>query len=230
MEKKSISIDNLNEFNDLYFHFTSQDNLYDIENNGLLSKVGKNSEGLETKSRIYFSQGPEGLLQLCDIWINWLLYKKLEEVYQSQFGSSKGYNDWFIENRHNPQWIDEVINESIAFFQNQILFTVKMDESKIDYFDEIKDRNIKNNNLGILQVMYGANSDLTSNKTDKWNMNTKAGVNISSDDLKQLSTDQGNDLLSIINTIYASYEKKDTLPYLKQLMENVLNKKIEHSL
>lgn len=49
-----------------FFHFTKRENLESIEKSGLEPRIGKNSEGFETKKRSYFSIGAVGVLGIAN--------------------------------------------------------------------------------------------------------------------------------------------------------------------
>lgn len=49
-----------------FFHFTNRENLESIEKSGLEPRIGKNSEGFETKKRSYFSIGAIGVLGIAN--------------------------------------------------------------------------------------------------------------------------------------------------------------------
>ena len=60
--------------NEVLFHFTKSSNLEAISSLGLLPMIGKNSMGIENTKKVFFSKGYKGFLEICDVWINWLIY------------------------------------------------------------------------------------------------------------------------------------------------------------
>lgn len=58
------------DMNENYFHFTKTKNLKSIEINGLIPKIGFHAQALEVTKKVFFVDGLDNLLILCDCWIN----------------------------------------------------------------------------------------------------------------------------------------------------------------
>lgn len=87
----------LNEFDgeNAFYHFTSRDNYESISLNGLIPSIGDNANGIEKTSKVFFSKGNIGFLRICDVWINWFIYRI------SLYNSVLKYKDITKEERMN---------------------------------------------------------------------------------------------------------------------------------
>ena len=65
-----------------YFHFTDESHLKSIRSKGLLSDIGKHSEGIDEKPSIFFSYGMIPTIQGTDVWIKWIMHRMYGEKNQ----------------------------------------------------------------------------------------------------------------------------------------------------
>ena len=67
----------LNEFDGekAFYHFTNRSNYESISSNGLIPSIGNNARGIEITQKVFFSMGNIGFLRICDVWINWFIYR-----------------------------------------------------------------------------------------------------------------------------------------------------------
>ena len=97
----------LNEFDgeNTFYHFTNRDNYESISLNGLIPSIGDNANGIEKTSKVFFSKGNIGFLRICDVWINWFIYRI------SLYNSVLKYKDITIK-RNLIFHIEEILNNS----------------------------------------------------------------------------------------------------------------------
>ena len=70
---KNINIEDCTkeEFEKMCFHYSLKKNKNSIDENGLQTRIGRNSEGIDKKEAIYFSYGIEAMLETWDVWLKW---------------------------------------------------------------------------------------------------------------------------------------------------------------
>ena len=64
-----------------FFHFTDTVNLDSIAERGLVPSIGENSRGVGKRSKSFFAMGNVGALEICNVWIKWLIYMKQRIAY-----------------------------------------------------------------------------------------------------------------------------------------------------
>lgn len=101
-----------------FFHFTDTVNLDSIAERGLLPSIGENSRGVEKRSKSFFAIGNVGALEICNVWIKWLIYMKQRITY--------------LKKAQSPQETDELKNQFDSDFLSGKIYT---EESKIDAFN-----------------------------------------------------------------------------------------------
>ena len=70
---KKVKLKNI-DANNSYFHFTKEESIADIKENGLTSEPPERENAVakdREKPCIYFSVGTKGLLETIDVWIRW---------------------------------------------------------------------------------------------------------------------------------------------------------------
>ena len=68
---KKILLDELKDT--CILHFTNNNNLAKIEEEGLIPLIGQNAQGIEKNPKIFFSKGKKGALELSEVWMRWLM-------------------------------------------------------------------------------------------------------------------------------------------------------------
>ena len=200
-----------NDLTTNFFHFTLKDNLYSIEANGLIPKIGKNAKYIEKTKKIFFVEGLDNLLILFDCWINVYFYMpKIPLIYN--LGSHFLRQKWFpqiiadvyfkvldktkIHRKRSYKIFDKLLDSSI-------LLNLNLEENK-DFkysdIDEIKARNYKKRHLELMGYSKKY-SKLESNEMDKWNLHCMSNHNISSDKIKLCYVDGSYELRDIFNYI-----------------------------
>ena len=114
----------LTEDNVKYFHFTENEYLNNIEENGLLARIGDNAIGAEDTAKVFFSEGISGVARCIDVWVRWRIvtYHKthtLPKYINKEFGgpqdkeyyekSSQACSKVFMENSGAIQYALNVI-------------------------------------------------------------------------------------------------------------------------
>ena len=233
MELEIVDINDI-DISNMLLHFTFNDNLKSIYENGLLPMVGRNAFGLEVSAKIFFAKGDDGSAQILNNWIKWLIYKKQRYFYYKDAKTDEDYiriteefHRALLDGRlfNNSEENEEAFEYFYWFLTNSSHLLLNLEEGK-DYLkddnDEIKLRNLKNPKY--IEVMYGK---LTSLKgMEKWNMHTKEGIIIDSSKIKILIVDGKSDSLSVAQKLY-ELNKDNTNMDLTLLSEffEYLNKK-----
>lgn len=66
--------------NNVFYHYTSKNNLDNIDINGLEPRIGDNAIGIEKNEKIFFTIGITNSLILMESWIRWLIAKSPTEI------------------------------------------------------------------------------------------------------------------------------------------------------
>ena len=104
---EDISFEDLDK---MCFHYSLKKDRSSIAENGLQSRVGRNSENIDKKESIYFSYGIEGVLETWDMWLKWRLNRL-----------------------NNPEWNDEYKDIRALIDSGQA-----SDEQKKEYYHKIE--------------------------------------------------------------------------------------------
>lgn len=109
MEYKSIDINGKN-IEELFFHYTNIKNVDSIFLNGLIPKIGKNSNFIEKSEKVFFTKGSKGILVLMDVWIKWLVLRpKNNFIYGA--GAFLMQQKWFPKFIIDILWSNWIGNE-----------------------------------------------------------------------------------------------------------------------
>ena len=230
---KKININNL-DINNCKLHFTNKNNLESIEKNGLLPKIGSNSFMLEKKAKIYFSKSAVGALEIANIWLRWLIFKKQKDNYLKKYNNlNLFYKDFISAKIYTPKIKEEVFKEFMDYMENNIYLVLDLTEGE-DYkendIDEVKQTLSKRPEF--LRAMYGKIAENEKNPycLERWNMQTVADRIITPDKIKILNS-ENDSALTILQDLYNKNNNKETdLQLLDEFIKFVQNKKIVSSL
>ena len=208
----------LNEFDgeNVFYHFTNRDNYESISLNGLIPSIGDNANGIEKTSKVFFSKGNIGFLRICDVWINWLIYRI------SLYNSVLKYKDITKEERMNlKKQFRENFTNGLYYTEDNVNYTIrwmmeymksnivlKLDITSKDYdsfdIDEAK-LNEKEDFINRMYLGYITSSD----KVESFNMHTKSGVGVDKEKISKVTTNDDDSALSILKEIYRKEKDKD---------------------
>lgn len=214
-----------------YFHFTGLSNLKSIKENGLISSIGKHSEGIDKKASIFFTFGMIPTLQGANTWIKWVMHRMYGD--KNQFGVYKGLDKNEIKSEQY-EWRKKFLNkeyltdkdrkektfELLYSSLKEKIFLILDLKPGIDFsFDDVDynkkeslDQKENGNIIPYLYMreMYGEYSEVDSTVMDKWNMHTYFGKKIEPERIMQVTDSLGRtDMLHILMEMYdkcKSYE------------------------
>lgn len=111
-EIEAVNIEDISfeDLDKMCFHYSLKKDRSSIAENGLESRVGRNSENIDKKESIYFSYGIEGVLETWDMWLKWRLNRL-----------------------NNPEWNDEYKDIRALIDSGQA-----SDEQKKEYYYKIE--------------------------------------------------------------------------------------------
>lgn len=72
------------ELQQVCFHYSLKKDKNSIDKNGLQTRIGRNSEGIDKLSSIYFSYGLEGALETWDVWLKWRANRLYSPYWQEE--------------------------------------------------------------------------------------------------------------------------------------------------
>lgn len=208
----------LNEFDgeNAFYHFTNRDNYESISLNGLIPSIGDNANGIEKTSKVFFSKGNIGFLRICDVWINWFIYRI------SLYNSVLKYKDITKEERMNLKrkfredftnrlyYTEDNINYAITWMMEYMKSNIvlKLDIPHDDYdeldIDEAK-LHEKEEFINRMYLGYITSSD----KVESFNMHTKSGIGVDKEKISKVTTNDDDSALSILKEIYRKEKDKD---------------------
>lgn len=226
---KRVILEELDKEN-TFFHFTRKENIKSIEQNGLMSTKGQNAKNVEITPKIFFSKGIEGILELTDVWIKWMMnnaysmknlygfydtLSKQETMEKASTWDKEFRNKSYLEDKEKKEKVFNIVYEKM---KQTVYLSLELEEGvDFDYrdIDENKEKSLqlkrKGNIVNYLYTkeMYGSYSNVDSIKMEKWNMHTKMYKNIDKEKISQVVTKSGQeDILSIIKTIYQKENNK----------------------
>lgn len=213
-----MNIIDLNEFDgeNAFYHFTNRDNYESISLNGLIPSIGDNANGIEKTSKVFFSKGNIGFLRICDVWINWFIYRI------SLYNSVLKYKDITKEERMNLKrqfredftnglfYTEDNINYAITWMMEYMKSNIvlKLDIPHDDYdeldIDEAK-LHEKEDFINRMYLGYITSSD----KVESFNMHTKSGIGVDKEKISKVTTNDDDSALSILKEIYRKEKDKD---------------------
>lgn len=193
-----------------FYHFTRRHNLESIEKRGLIPNNGTNSIYYEGEPKIFFSIGNVGFLEICDVWVKWIIY-------------SSEFNKFFIKNPYAKReefvelfksekfYTKEIISDAFEymykFMLDNIVLQLDLFEN-FDYtYDDIDAFKLNENDKELIEKMYTPDSNKDSVYMEKWNMHTIASREIEPNRIYQLVSDNKTNALDIMVDMY--YIEKD---------------------
>lgn len=72
------------ELQHVCFHYSLKKDKDSIDRKGLETRIGRNSEGIDKQSSIYFSYGLEGALETWDVWLKWKVNRLYSPYWQEE--------------------------------------------------------------------------------------------------------------------------------------------------
>lgn len=210
-----MNIIDLNEFDgeNAFYHFTSRDNYESISLNGLIPSIGDNANGIEKTSKVFFSKGNIGFLRICDVWINWFIYRI------SLYNSVLKYKDITKEERMNLKrkfredftnglyYTEDNVNYAITwmmeYMKSNIVLKLDIPHDELD-IDEAK-LHEKEEFTNRMYLGYITSSD----KVESFNMHTKSGVGVDKEKISKVTTNDDDSALSILKEIYKEEKEKN---------------------
>ena len=207
----------LNEFDGekAFYHFTNRSNYESISSNGLIPSIGNNARGIEITQKVFFSMGNIGFLRICDVWINWFIYRA------SLYDSVLKYKDIGEEERMDLKrkfredftnglyYTEDNINYALSWMLNFMKSNIvlKLDISDKDYdpfdIDEAKSHE-KEEFINRMYLGYVT----SKNYTETFNMHTKSGVGVDKDKISRITTHGDDSAISILKEIYSEEKEK----------------------
>lgn len=222
-EFKKFTLNDL-DMENAYFHFTDEAHLKSIRAEGLVSNIGKHSEGIDKKPSIFFSYGMIPTIHGADVWIKWLMHRMYGE--KNQFHIYDGLDESEIKAKQS-EWTTEFLNKQYlsdderkekAFelifdsLKRKVILTIDLKQGVDFSFDDIdynkQEAIIERENGNIIpylfaKEMYGDYSDFNSAIMDKWNMHTFFGTQIEPERIMQVVDSKGRtDMLHILIKMY----------------------------
>lgn len=216
---KKLDIENV-DMKDGYYHFTRKSNLKSIKENGLIPKIGYNAKNIESTPKVFFSKGAKGILELSNVWIRWMMFKKQKSNYTDKEQSpqeywdclSKFYQDFIDEKIYTEDELQEVYQDFYEYMENNIYFKLDLTEGEDFKFDDIDD--VKQDLVSrpeLLQAMYGKLTDNKDNPymMEEWNMHTISGKGVSADKISLMKVGDSYSALDMLQYVYDNADKKD---------------------
>lgn len=219
---KTVNLEEIEDPSNSYFHFTSEENLFG--NDGIMTRgltsIPKNRphavKGDKRKDCIYFVQGYEGILELMDVWLRYeyseLTFKENGVHGYVKFNEErmKRVYDRFFEKLKNAKYLKLDLkpgnDPNTSDFDPQ-----GEDFKKKEYFRRSisGDENTVDNPLA--KWNYGINTDYTTARMDRWNMNThldhKGEKLISPDRIAIMQDSRGrSNALNVVLEIYKKHK------------------------
>lgn len=224
---KKIKLSDVDKENTFY-HFTKQIGLQNIFVNGLEATIGENSVGVEESPKVFFAQGDEGELKICDVWIKWLMNKEfgfngLRRQYEGEELYSKAnlWNKEFTERTYlkDTEKKSKIFEEMFEYMRQRAYLMLDLKE-KIDFsFDDVDDAKQfaltekiqgRDSKYKYMKEFYGNYGNADIDRVEKFNLHTFPYKSVEPEKITQIISSNGNeDALSILLEIYERCPKKD---------------------
>lgn len=224
-----IALNNL-DLEHTFFHFANKIAFDSIAHNGLISQIGDRANGVESKELIFFSEGAENVLRLCNTWIKWIMHRTYGEKNQFGYYASKdeclsSQSSWckeflnkeYLNDEEKKKYVFELV---MSGMKERIYFALELKEGQdFSYFDidynkqsALNDK-LKGNIKPYLfeKEMYSDYSNVDVATMDKWNMHTLHQTEkIEPCKITQIIDSKGpTDMLSIVFELYEKYKGQD---------------------
>lgn len=241
------------------FHYSLKKDKNSIDKNGLETRIGRNSEGIDKLSSIYFSYGIEGALETWDVWLKWRanrLYspywqeenkdiieklendtateqEKKEYYYKSELWNEAFSSGKYKEDKEKMEFLYDFQIDEMQASNYYLLYLKEGEEFSFDEVDVKKDANLKRKDtIGykIFKEMYGPYSDFDSNKVDKWNMNTFLGKQMTITPDRIKQLSLPNGKNDVLSVIEYLYDKySEITPEEKQVKFDILDSYMKYA-
>lgn len=235
-----------------FFHFSPEKEGEFVEKEGLVAKIGKNSEvGGEKIPKVFFSKGVNGVLEACEVWIKWMMNNayNINDRYGFYHGKSLEERELLVEKWNqkflNREYLIDYDNQKDVFelvyqgLQRQVYYKLDLEEGiDFDYedVDELKVMAQKKKEANDFssyiyqKEMYGSYSNMDSVIMDSWNMHTKSYHSIDREKISQVVDSSGKkDGLSIVQEIYEIYGKEKNWDILDRFITYTYDKRKENN-
>lgn len=219
MQVKNIKVKDIKDVDTQFsfFHYTNQNNIASIDENGLIPKIGDSATGIELTEKIFFAIGIKGVFAIFDAWIRWLIAKRLTDLPGEKadipfyrfctfimnlplihhiIGSIVHFIIWLEFKSKHFKIKSFKIMKNILDTSCFLILDLKED---VDFsykdIDEVKAQKF---NLKMLKKVYAKQSKMNSKKMDYWNMHTFSNVTISPDKITLLKIDDSYCCIDIL--------------------------------
>ena len=216
----TINLEEHKDIDNIKFHYTLMNNGRSIEEEGLRSSVGVNSENIDSEEAIYFSWGICGVLNNWDVWLKWRLSQLYNPIAAQQTmkcsakDAMKYAGLWYDyisskEYRKDTERINTAFAYEKAELSSSYYFSLELEEG-VDFDPEQIDpkKEIVRYSEYACEI-YGAgySTNVESMNAEKWNMSTPLGkhVTISPARIDHLITNKGETALDVLTYLYNSY-------------------------
>lgn len=151
------------------FHYSLKKDKNSIDKNGLETRIGRNSEGIDKLSSIYFSYGIEGALETWDVWLKWRanrlyspywqeenkdIIEKLENdtateqekkkyYYKSELWNEAFSSGRYKEDKEKMEFLYDFQIDEMQASNYYLLYLKEGEEFSFDEVDVKKDANLK---------------------------------------------------------------------------------------
>lgn len=227
---KKCSLHDL-DMNHTYFHFTDIAYLEAIREKGLISNIGKHSEGIDEKPSIFFSLGMVATIQGIDVWIKWAMHRmygeknqfhiydeldKIETKLRQSKWATEFINREYLNDDVKKERAFEFISDSLkgkTFLALDLRPGIDFSFDDIDYTKQRALISVENGNTIpylFMKEMYGNYSDAENTRMDKWNMHTFFDAQVDPNRIRQITDSKGKtDMLHILIELYDKCSSKD---------------------
>ena len=211
-----------------FFHFTKKIGLENISHNGLEAVIGENSKGPESTPKVFFAQGKKGVMELCDVWLKWLMNRRfgwtgIEKKYNGEeiFEQVRLWDQEFLGRDYLLDDIkkNEIFEKMFKDMSSRVYLILDLKEG-IDFsyedIDEPKHsalvckKNGNDRNYRYMKEFYGKSGCAENDRVETFNLHTFPYCSVEVDKISQLILDSDKeDALSILIEIYDETSKDD---------------------
>lgn len=206
-----------------FFHYTAEQNLDTILQNGLEPRIGENALYVEKTRKVFFVEGEKGIITIMDVWLRWLTGKISTSKWKYWFGTTIYMRLPFciksIPNRMVEKSLSSKEKRLLAYAKlkdilDHSVFLILDLEENIDFdYDDIDE--VKNTYYeSFLKLLYPSSSNLKDKKMEYWNMHTYSNKTIKPEKISLLKYQAD----SIANHILISIIEKN-IEYVKMNCE-----------
>lgn len=214
---KEVDLSNVN-LDNVCLHFTQTSNIESIFALGLEPRIGEHSKGIEQKKKSYFDIGADGALEICNVWIKWLIYKIMRREYMGA-SSPQEYqerlNQFFDDFATGAFFKDEDVksrafDQFYEFLSDRRYLVLDLEEG-VDYSLTDEDEAKQCPRLDVLKMLYGEvdTSEDRKYSIERWNMQTKENLTIPAEKISLLHDQDEYSALHIMRALYDRQAKSD---------------------